>query len=284
MKSRKVQITVVLAVCVFVVAGIATVAARHSAAGSTRPNPPDVHRTSYVPDRSHVPAASLATASPGTALRKLAANLGAESEILSSQVESPPAPHNAQGTWLHFVVSAPANDERSIHAQWETDLVAGALADAIAYFHKAAPVTGTTIDIRLPNGTVLPRQGGGMGDIAPGQNFSHASDTAIENTINKQLLDHGLKPLRLSVDRVDQPAPDIVVQTENVDATAKAAQAIVSELFLGKDRDPLYEGYYFEVRDAANQPVFIQASSFRDGSGTLWFTPAVANVLSLTHL
>ena len=123
-----------------------------------------------------------------------------------------------------------------------------------------------------------------MGDIAPGQNFSGAADTAIRNAIETELPVYGLKPISMSIARVDQPAPAIVVETQNPDATAKAAQSIVSALFLAKDQSPIYEGYYFEVRDAANQPVFIQAASFRSGSGTLWFTPSVVNALSLKHL
>jgi hypothetical protein len=264
-------------------AGLAVaVAAVAVAARAVSGNPPDFHPNVYTNDLSHVPAGALST-SPTAALSLAEARLGGASEIRTAVAETPPPPHDVKGTWFHFVVNAPAADERSLHAQWETNLVAGAVADALARSHLGAPVTGTTIDVRLPDGTVLSGQGGGMGDIAHGQQFSEPSDADLLAAIKSGLQDTGLNLIRFGVLHVEQPAPDVVVQTNDPQATARAASSLISALFLTSSHTPLYEGYYFEVEDSDRNPVLIATTSFRTGGGSLWFSPRIADALSLQH-
>ena len=123
-----------------------------------------------------------------------------------------------------------------------------------------------------------------MGLVASGQRFSEASDAEIKTAIQAALNRQNLKVVDLNVARVDQPAPNIVVETEDPQEAARSALSLISSLFFNQDHQPTYEGYYFEVVDATGSPVLIQAASFRTGAGHLWFRPDVANALSLPHL
>jgi hypothetical protein len=267
----------------FAIGGLAAIVVAVGVASRSDGTPPDVRPIVYTNDLSHLPSADLAAATPTAALALIRARLGGASEIRSATAETPPPPHSGNGTWLHFVVNAAAADERSLHAQWQANLVAGAVADALVRSHTGAPVSGTTIDIRLPDGTVLPEQGGGMGDIARGQQFSQTSDNDLRTAIERRLENTGLNLVRFGVAHVEQPAPDVVVQTNDPQATARSANSLIASLFLTTHREPRYEGYYFAVLDSTGSPVLIQTTSFRTGDGSLWYSPSVASVISLVH-
>jgi hypothetical protein len=261
---------------------VAVVIAAVAVAGRSSSPPPDVRAITYSKDISHRPPAALLTVGPAAALSIAQARLGSASTIRSASAEEPPAPHGGNGTWLHFVVDAPAADERSLYAQWQTNLVAGTVADALAHSGLGAPVTGTTIEIRLPNGTIVPQQGG-MGDIARTQHFSQPADSELRGAIESGLRDSGLSLVSFRVLHVDQPAPVVVVRTDDPPAAARAANALTRSLFLTSESTPRYEGYYFEVQDGDRNPLLIATASFRSGGGSLWSIPSLASDLSLVH-
>jgi hypothetical protein len=189
-------------------------------------------------------------------------------------------PRPRPGPWLHFVVSAPAQDERVTRPEWEADLVEGAVSDALA------ATTGQTIadsrmDLRLPGGTVVKDASGGMGEIASGQDFRDASDATIKADLKAELARHDLSPLSIDVLRADQPAPAVVAVTRDARQAARDANETIRALFGASP--PKYEGYYLEIRDAKAVPVLIQSAAFRSGSGRLWVRPDVEDIASVVH-
>jgi hypothetical protein len=203
-------------------------------------------------------------------------------DVVSVSEEGAPAQPGPRpaGIWLHFVVAVPSREVGTDRAQWEADLIEGAIADALA--SSGTTVGGSTIDWRLPDGTILPNQGGGMGDIVPGQTFSNASDASITATLKKGLADNGLIPTSIAILHADQAAPAVIAVTSDPRAAAAAASSTIRALF--GQNPPFYEGYYFEVRDLSGKPLFIQSASFRSGSGRQWVDPSLADVTSLLHL
>jgi hypothetical protein len=180
---------------------------------------------------------------------------------------------------LSRVVAAPALQADAIRAQWETELIEGSVADALA--GTATPVVSSVIDAKLANGEVHQNIGSGMGDVVPNQAFSSASDSEINADLRKKLA-----MAELTVDSIDilhatEPAPAVVVSTQDPRAAAGAANDIKLSLF--GQNPPRYEGFYFEIRGVDGSPVLITSAAFRSGAGRLWFSPSVADVLSLNH-
>jgi hypothetical protein len=203
-------------------------------------------------------------------------------DILSAVPCVARGPNPRPGHWLHFVVAAPAQDERATRPEWEADLVEGAVADALATSTKGLGVVGDSrIDLRLPDGRLVPDAGGGMGDIQPGQTFSSASTSEIEAAIGSELARRNLTPISIDVLHADQPAPAVVARTDDARGAARAANGTIRALF-GID-PPTYEGYYLEVRDGNDRPVLVASAAFRSGSGRLWLRPDVEDVASLVH-
>ena len=202
------------------------------------------------------------------------------SGIVSAKVGAPPSvPGQRAGIWLNFVIRSPGADERSAHAGWEADLVEGAVADALQE-NGLNGIAGSTIEGILPSGAIAP-MGGGMGDVSPGQDFSQASDPQIKSLLEAGLERVHLTPVSIEVLHADEPAPAVIASTTDPAAAAKDASSTIRRLF-GKD-PPMYEGYYFEVRDQSGHPLFIQSTAFRSGAGSLWVDPTVQKDVSLLH-
>jgi hypothetical protein len=218
------------------------------------------------------------TGDPQTILNGVIARYGG-THVLSGSIDKQAGAR--PGTVLHFLVSAGGTSEDAIRAQWESDLIAGAVADQLA--NTPAKVVSTIIDARLPDGTIhSDLVGGGMGDVVANQDFRDASDDAIRMDVGQTLTEAHLDLVSLDILRPSQAAPAVVAATSDPAAAAVAANNTIQSLF--GQNPPKYEGYYFEVRDKKGNPVFIQSASFRSGAGRLWFSPSVADVISLNHL
>lgn len=200
--------------------------------------------------------------------------------VVSAEPGVPRGPNPRKGVWLHFVVAAPAQDERVARPEWEADLVEGAVADALEA-STGQTVADSRIDLRLPDGTIVQDASGGMGDIAPGQNFTDAPDNSIEENLSSELSRQGLSPVSIDVLHADQPAPVVIATTPDARKAAQHANELIAALF--GTNPPKYEGYYLEIRDAKAIPVLIEAAAFRSGSGRLWIRPDVEDVASVVH-
>jgi hypothetical protein len=214
---------------------------------------------------------------PRTAVADVLRDYGGR-RVLSASVETRSA--RPAGGILHFVVAATDMGENVIRGQWESDLVAGAIADRLA--GTPNQVVSTIIDVQLPDGEIHPDLGGGgMGNVAPNQAFSSSGESAIRASVTEQLAQSHLDLVSLDVLRAPQAAPAVVVMTDDPLAAAAAASETIRAIF--GQNPPKYEGYYLEVRDSAGTPVLIQSAAFRTGAGRLWFAPKVADVISLQH-
>jgi hypothetical protein len=200
---------------------------------------------------------------------------------MTVSVGTPPAIAGMRpGAWLNFSVPVSGSGTAvQIRAAWTADLVQGAIADAFAR-NGLTPVTGSRITGVLSDGSTVDL-GGGMGDVAAGQSFSDDNVATIEQRIKSALASSALQPVSIDVLHAAQPAPAVVVETDNPAAAAAAANSTINELF-GLN-PPLYEGYYFEIDDAQGSPVLVQSASFRTGSGRQWVDPRYAADSSLAH-
>jgi hypothetical protein len=260
---------------------IACVLAAAAAFGSTKllagsPGSNDTSYTDALGHRISVPA----NLTPAQVISTIA-NRSGSSTIRSAGLGSAPnVPGARPGIYLHFVVDADAADQTAIRAEWGADLVEGAVADAFA-FGGQGRVVGSTIDLSLPNGSVLPDVTGGMGDITPGQDFSSASDEQIKSTLAAALNNDGLTPVSIDILHADQPAPAVVAETNDPEGAAAKVDQTLHDLF-GMN-PPIYEGFYFELRDSGGTPLVIASAAYRAGAGRSWTNPQVADVAPQVH-
>jgi hypothetical protein len=180
---------------------------------------------------------------------------------------------------LDLTIAVPADDHRAMRAEWEADLLQGAIAESI---HAAGvgEVVGSRVSWRLPDGTVLENRSGGMGDIAPEQLFDEESDAQLVARVESRLAAAGLTPETVEIVRAGQPAPAIVVTSQQPRTDVSQAWSTINDIV---GRPPRYEGYYFEIRDDQNATVFIQSAAFRTGAGRHYIATSYAGVDPITH-
>ena len=240
---------------------------------------PDGGAVSYTKSRLRSSGVAISS-NPTDALNAVLSRYGGRS-VVEAGIGQPPDIEGARsGTYLDFTVTIPGMDERANRSLWEADLVQGAVADALALGGGTA-VVGSSISLKLPDGTIRTNMGGGMGDIVTGQKFESPDDGALIDTLTSKLSKFQLNPLSIEILHANQPAPAVVAETSNPRLTAQDASTIVDDLF-GRN-PPLYEGYYFEVRDSNGDRLFIQSASFRTGAGRLWIRPDLEGAISLHH-
>jgi len=235
-------------------------------------------RTAYTKKLDHDASIPGATTLPEI-LAAVVARYGGHF-VVSAEPGVPRGPRPRKGPWLHFVVAAPARDERVARPEWEADLIEGAVSDALEA-STGDVIADSRMDLRLPGGEVVKDASGGMGQIAPGQDFTNASDAEVKASLGAQLARYGLAPVSIDVLHADQPAPAVVATTGDAGRAARDANEIIGALF--GTNPPTYEGYYLEIRDGKAAPVLIETAAFRSGSGRLWVRPDVEDVASVVH-
>lgn len=278
--ERKLHRNSLIALSILVSGIIVTAVAVAGSNASSSIGAPSVSdpRTNYANQLTQRPMVS--STSPEEVLKTILSRYGGSHIVAADLAQTPSVPSARKGTRLHFVLSVPANDQSVIRSEWEADLVQGAAADALE-LSGGQPVVGSAMDLKLPDGAVLSDMAGGMGDVVPGQIFQAPADDELIRNLTHQVHAAKLAPVSIEVLHADQPAPAVVAKTADSSAAAAAAATTVRALF--GQNPPKYEGYYFEVRDKAGDPLFIQSASFRSGAGRLWISPRVAAVTSLQH-
>jgi hypothetical protein len=268
LKRRYVLALALLAVFVFVGASVAVV--NHLA-----------EPTRYS---SSISKANTRAASPNAAL---AAVLGRaqRAEIVSAKFGAAPADAITRGLpWLNVTLKVPAvADGLDVLPQWVADLVEGDTAEGIGGASNVrAIIGGATFSAALPDGSVVPDLGGGIGDVATGQAFSDQPNGQVRSDLTQKLASLGLTPIRIDVVHALTAAPAVIAQANDVPTALGQYNKIVTTLF---GDPPVYEGYYLEIRDSTGQPVLRASAAFRTGAGRFWVSPAHASeVTGVDHL
>ncbi len=154
-----------------------------------------------------------------------------------------------------------------LDARWRASLVDSVLPAAFAERGIRLNADRVTITGLLKDGT---RQGLGQGggDIRRGRDFSHGSDAAIKHELTVVLHAAHLTPVSITVVRIGQPAPAVVVKTDQPHAAQLVAPSRMKLLF-GE-----YEGYYLVVESPSGVPLAAIWQNGRTGELTGWSNPA----------
>jgi hypothetical protein len=183
------------------------------------------------------------------------------------------APPRTPGPWAHFLVSGSSAGAGEDLGVWEANIVVGALRDEMNTAGLSA-LDGCDISVQLPNGQVIDKQGGGIGNIAYGQDFSVTSATAATRQIAAAAAQQGLTVKSISSLRPLEPTPILITSTDDPTTVVNEAVQIEHEIFGSVGT---YEGYYFEIDDSSGAPVLIMAQAFRAGVGESWLRPDLSS-------
>lgn len=236
----------------------------------------------YTQPGTYDPTAGMPSgASPAAIAQDVLQRAGADPGLTVNVGAAPALPGVRPGVWLNFTVPVPGTGTgpQVIREAWEADVIQGAIADSFTA-RGLTSVSGSRITGELSNGSTVDL-GGGMGDVAAGQNFSSDSDAIIEQNLRAVLAASALTPVSIDVLHAAEPAPAVVAQTSDPASAAAAANSTIQQAF--GQNPPRYEGYYFEIQDKQGNPVLIQSASFRTGSGRQWVNPQYASDSSLNH-
>jgi hypothetical protein len=277
--SRPRRVLIAVAVTALAVAGASTALALGVGSPSNLSGDTNVTPVTYAATYDWTPTLPSSATTPSAIVSAVAAraNLGT---ALRVSLSTPPVPTTRQGDWLSFDVATDGSVAGNIHAAWEADLVQGVVAEAFAA-RGMEHVIGSNITGDLPSGQTVALQGG-MGDVAAGQRFLSSSDAAIQQRVEAVLAQANLTPVSITVMHVGQPAPAVIVKTNDPSPAAAAAAQTIRALFGA--HLPLYEGYFFEIENAAGTPILAASASFRTGAGREWVDPSVGAGSSLGSL
>ena len=223
-----------------------------------------------------------ARATPAQLLDSILRSYGGHA-VLAARVAAPPPhwqptedpsvpvpPELANGQWAYFTVSAAAAGAPSVRGIWEANLVAGLLRDYIHATDHDGELMSGTIDLRLPNGEVVPNASGAIGNVAFAQKFSATSEAASTANLRRRVSDAGLTLRSLDILHPHGLAPALVVEVSDPAAFVKNSETILASLFAPVGA---FEGFYFEADDANGAPVLAEAAAYRSGASQLWIRP-----------
>ncbi|HET9116174.1 MAG TPA: hypothetical protein VJR24_00975 [Gemmatimonadaceae bacterium] len=200
--------------------------------------------------------------------------------IASASIVAPPAgAANPNLPWLHVAVRVPSlQNGLDVRPMWIADLVQGELAEGIGTSSDLhAGLEGSTFDAVLPDGTIVPDESGGMGDVVRGQTFSTGTASQVSSAIAAKLQGLGLKPVSIDVVAIPDAAPEVVAIAPDPTNAAENLVNIEKTLF----GDPAqYEGYYLELQAPDGTPFVHASAAFRTGAGRFWIDPRYASVAS----
>lgn len=203
-----------------------------------------------------------------------------DNTIASASITKPPAGvANPNLPWLHVAVRVSSlQNGLDVRPMWIADLVQGELAEGIgASADLHAGLEGSTFDAVLPDGSVVPDESGGMGDVARGQAFSTESAPQVAAEITAKLQGLGLKPVSVGAVAIPDVAPEVVAIAPDPTSAAKNLVDIEKALF----GDPAkYQGFYLELQ-SSDGTAFVRASAaFRTGAGRFWIDQRYASISS----
>jgi hypothetical protein len=203
---------------------------------------------------------------------------------------NPRCTDSCDGSWVFASVRLAPGEAAGVGGAalpslWQADLAQGAIAERIAgdAFDLHDVVSGSDVTLRFEDGTTEDL-GGGAGDIQPGQLFAAQatgeSDTSIVADVETALREYGLAPTTVRVLHPLGPAVYAQARVEDVNTIGGDWSAIQSAI-LG---DPYrYEGLYLEIDGLDGQALARGATSYRSGSGRVWFEPGMDSVLGIAH-
>jgi hypothetical protein len=215
-------------------------------------------------------AASITATSPADALTDIVTRVS-DPQITRAELRFVPETDSSAGGLTAFLTvrRGPAGPT-AIEDVWKAELVAGAVRDILSA--KGLPqLDNFEVDEQVPGGPTLPVDSG-FGNVATGQLFDTSSFGDVQERIGNGLRAAGLKPLSVTVLTVLQAAPMVIAETDNLSAfVERATDPDFWQQMLGDYNN--YEGYYFELRDSAGEPVVISAAAHRAGSSSSWTRP-----------
>jgi hypothetical protein len=206
--------------------------------------------------------------------------------LVSVRLGKSPSGDLRQGRWFYATANAPAiRDGLEIESLWQLDLLQGAVAESVGTStgNLADAIVGSTFDIQLPNGTLVPNVSGGAGDVAAGQVFGTGvpkSDAAVVLRAQSVLKKQGLVPGSVRVLRVGAPAISVTATIPNGRRLSGGLDQL-RRAILGEP--PVYEGYYFDIRDSLGNPLLKTSAAFRTGAGRLWVKPGLEAAMGVVH-
>jgi hypothetical protein len=154
-----------------------------------------------------------------------------------------------------------------LDANWKASLVESVLPEAFAERGIRLNADRVTVIGQLTDGTTeVLGQGGGV--IRKGRDFSDGSDAAIKHELTAVLHAAHLTPVSITVVRVGQPAPAVVVKTDQPHAAQLVAPSRMQQLFGD------YEGCYLVVKSPSGQPLAAIWQNGRTGELTGWGNPS----------
>ena len=214
--------------------------------------------------------------SPSAAVSALAARFPMiRSASVSSKVI--PSEDGSPGTTVLAAVIqanvASMNGADIMPAEWEAELLGGAIADSYAATPKLGAVKTVETTVFTPDGQSR-YIGGGLGNVVRNQVFS-ALPTTLASIVASRAPSLGLSDAHVSYIRALSPA--IVISATSTDP-AETLQAVDKSddgpLNVLLDGPPTrYEGVFLEVKDANGSPVYINATAARAGAGLSWIRP-----------
>jgi len=153
-----------------------------------------------------------------------------------------------------------------LDANWRASLVDSVLPTAFAERGIRLNADRVTIIGRLTDGTSEPfDEGGGL--IRTGRDFAHGSDATIKHELTVVLGAAHLTPVSIRVVHIGQPAPAVVVKTDQPHAAQLVAPSRMKLLF-GE-----YEGYYLVVKSPSGEPLAAIWQNGRTGELEDWSNP-----------
>lgn len=267
-----------------------TVGGSGPASASARDKPGPIGPIAFVPTASSPPpiaarsaVARVVAALNGTSVvasqkgRRLAI-ADKHSDLVSARIGAAapvgyPVPKQAAFPALYVTVKSPGpKNGGDVEPLWEASLLQGAVAELAGTSNSLIRDVGYE-DVReqLPSGRLIDA-GGGMGNIARGQQFAGAneSDAAITSSVERVASTYGLSVDSVTVFRAWGAAPAVVLTAPDVSTAAHVSakwQALQDALF---GSGPRYEAYYLEIRYANGTPFVRRSLSFLTGAGQLW--------------
>jgi len=157
-------------------------------------------------------------------------------------------------------------------AMWAGNLIGGALRTSFSAAGLSVP---QSVDVTLlrPDGST-DHIGGGVGNVVPNQVFDTVTP-ALQSTVTQNAATEGFTNVRVSTFQV-------INDVMQIHATATTAPAAAAQSFLkaggldgllGESQND-FESVYFEIDDAAGNPLLIRAANPRAGAGVFWADPS----------
>lgn len=219
---------------------------------------------------------------PSVALKDVLSRSTAMTDVLAAGIGQAPVDVGIASPWLYVTVRV--NSSRAsekMFAQWEAELLLGAVAEASAGTSSLADsIAGLQVEFRLPDGSAELAPPRVLGNMASGQKFvSPGDDASNVKSAEGVLQSFGLTAIDAEI---LHPLEKALVVTASI-PSPEALKGRLRELETALSGTPFaYEGMYLEIRLPTGEPIAKLASSYRTGAGTQWIEDGLEDVLGGT--